>query len=211
MSRYFLNNLKKTLISKRTKAPSSQNEELSDNQKIEIGKRIKALRKEKELTQARFAVRIRRDTSTVSKIESGELELSNLVRLAICNIFGVREEWLLTGKEPQYDDRLKLLEERAKELGKDTWILFIMMKNAFNIRREAHEGLFEKKPRIILHHDEAHDPKFFELLRQFDRIYMEGAKSKISAIESMFEALDPGEKKQNPDTQPDVEIKDDNL
>jgi transcriptional regulator with XRE-family HTH domain len=183
---------------------------MNNHKNIEIGKRIKALRKEKKLTQAHFAMRIRRDTSTVSKIESGKLELSDLVRLAICNMFGVRKDWLLTGKEPKYDDRIKLLEERAKELGEDIWILFIMMKNAFNMRMEAHEAVFDRKP-IILLHDELHDPKFFELLRQFDRIYMEGAKSKIAAIESMFNALDPGEKKQAPDTQPDVEIKDDNL
>jgi transcriptional regulator with XRE-family HTH domain len=183
---------------------------MNNHKNKEIGKRIRALRKERKLTQANFARRIRRDKSTVSKIESGKLELSNLVELAICNIFGIRKDWLLTGKGPKYDDRVKLLEERAKELGEDTWILFIMMKNAYNMRREAHEAVFDKKP-IILPYDESHDPKFFELLRQLNRIFMEGDKSKIAAIESMFNALDPGEKKQNLDAQPGKESEDNNL
>ena len=78
---------------------------MHNHKNIEISKRIKTLRKEKRLTQINFGRLIRRDASTISKIESGELEASGLVRVAICNTFGIRKEWLLTGKEPKYDDR----------------------------------------------------------------------------------------------------------
>lgn len=92
------------------------------SQLIEIGKRIKLLRKDQKLTLDAFGHKIRRDYSTVSKLESGTLELSKMIKLAICNVFAVREEWLLEGKEPMYDDRWVLLEERAKELGEEIYI-----------------------------------------------------------------------------------------
>jgi transcriptional regulator with XRE-family HTH domain len=169
---------------------------LINHSKNELGKRIRALRKEKKLTQVEFSKRIRRDTSTISKIESGELELSNFVKLAICNAFGVREEWLLTGKEPKYDDRRKLLEEKAKELGEDIWYWFIKMKAAYDLRREATEAVFDKKT-TILTYDELSDPKLFALLRKVIRIYNDRDPKKNMAIESLLEALDPGEKKQD--------------
>ncbi|GEM_PF-5261016 len=54
------------------------------------------------LTQTQFAQRIYRDKSTISKIESSEIELSPSMRSAICNEFGVREEWILTGKGEKF-------------------------------------------------------------------------------------------------------------
>ncbi len=88
---------------------------------IEIGRRIKLLRKEKGLSQTAFADRIWRDVSTISKLEAGKLELSNSIRQAICDAFGVKSEWLLYGKGAMYEDRWVLLEERAKELGEDVY------------------------------------------------------------------------------------------
>ena len=95
---------------------------MKNSRLIEIGKRIKHIRKDKKLNQDAFGKKIGRDGSTISKLESGELELSNLIQLAIHNVFAVRDEWLLTGEEPIYDDRWKLLEDRAKELGEDVYI-----------------------------------------------------------------------------------------
>lgn len=87
----------------------------------EIGHRIKQLRKEKGLSQTAFADRIWRDVSTISKLEAGKLELSNSIRLAICDVLGVKSEWLLFGRGPMYEDKWVLLEERAKELGEDVY------------------------------------------------------------------------------------------
>lgn len=88
---------------------------------IEIGHRIKLLRKGKGLSQTAFADRIWRDVSTISKLEAGKLELSNSIRLAICDVLGVKSEWLLFGRGSMYEDRWVLLEERAKELGEDVY------------------------------------------------------------------------------------------
>ncbi len=99
----------------------SQGEKLNNLNYIEIGHRIKLLRKEKGLSQTAFADRIWRDVSTISKLEAGKLELSNSIRLAICDVLGVKSEWLLFGRGAMYEDRWVLLEERAKELGEDVY------------------------------------------------------------------------------------------
>ena len=89
------------------------------NKTKRIGLRIKQIRNEKGLTQAAFAEKIQRDRTLISKVEAGECELSPSVQLAICNVFGVRREWLLEGKGEMYDDRWALLAARAKELDLD--------------------------------------------------------------------------------------------
>ncbi|MGD0280675.1 MAG: helix-turn-helix transcriptional regulator [Smithella sp.] len=63
-----------------------------------IGNRIHIIRKSLKLTQREFSLRIRRDRSTIAKIESGEIELVPATRQAICNEFKVNEEWILTEK-----------------------------------------------------------------------------------------------------------------
>ncbi len=84
-----------------------------------IGKRVRQLRKEKGLTQAEFAKRLHCDRITVLNIEQEKVSPSSTVLLAICNVFGVRREWLLEGKGEMYDDRWALLAARAKELDLD--------------------------------------------------------------------------------------------
>ena len=76
----------------------------------EIGLRIKALRKEWKISQARLAQRVRRDQTTISDLERGKIALTPLMSLAICGFFAVREEWLLTGTGAKYEDRKQLLQ-----------------------------------------------------------------------------------------------------
>jgi phage repressor protein C with HTH and peptisase S24 domain len=71
-----------------------------------IGNRIKELRKELGLTQEAFGKKIYREKSIISKIENDEVELSSSMRLAICSVFGIREEWILTGEGPKKKDEL---------------------------------------------------------------------------------------------------------
>ncbi len=76
----------------------------------EIGKRIKQLRKDHlGLTQTAFAERIRRDRSTIAKIEAGE-ELTPATRQSICHEFNVREEWILSGLGEMYKDGSRIFE-----------------------------------------------------------------------------------------------------
>lgn len=110
----------------------------------QIGARIKQLRKEKRLTQEEFAKAILRDRSLISKLEAGEVELSSSIRLAICNVFGVRKEWILTGEGDMYDNRWVILEQRAKELGDDIYTELSLLK-AYKLQYRLDEALMEKK------------------------------------------------------------------
>jgi len=169
--------------------------------------RIKQLRKEKGLTQEAFAHKIKRDKSTVSKLESGEIELSPMIRLAICNVFAVREQWLLHGEEPVYDDRWKLLEERAQELGEDIYMKLITAKAGKNRLQEIYEELPKEGPPGIAEEGatftfdiksqiaENNRAIIEKWLGQIKRIIEEGDYRKASAVQSLLEVLDPEGKK----------------
>ncbi len=79
-----------------------------------IGNRIKILRKELRLTQEAFGERIYREKSIISKIENDEVELSSSIRLAICSVFGIREEWILTGEGAMKQEGASIKEAEPK-------------------------------------------------------------------------------------------------
>jgi len=85
-----------------------------------IGKRIKLLRKELGLTQQEFGKKIYRDKSIISKIEGDEVELSSSNRLAICKVFGIREDWIVKGDGEMKDlrDSDSLLEETMEMISR---------------------------------------------------------------------------------------------
>lgn len=64
--------------------------------------RIKFLRKNSGLTQEKFAERIGLKQNSIALIESGKRNISDQTILSICREFGVREEWLRTGKGEMY-------------------------------------------------------------------------------------------------------------
>lgn len=68
----------------------------------EVGNRIRTLRKDLDLSQSEFSKKIRYDQATISKAERGDIALSPLMRLVICQVFNVEEEWLLTGSGEMY-------------------------------------------------------------------------------------------------------------
>lgn len=63
-----------------------------------MNERVKKLRKAVGLTQEEFATKIQLGGSTVSKIEKGDIALTDRNINAICDAFSVSEEWLRTGK-----------------------------------------------------------------------------------------------------------------
>ena len=75
---------------------------------MNIGERIKKIRKELNLTQTEFALRIGSVQNTVTGYESGRRNPSAPVISLICREFNVNEEWLRTG---QGDMFLKIPEE----------------------------------------------------------------------------------------------------
>lgn len=62
------------------------------------GERVKAIRKAKEMSMEQFGERIGNiSKSTISNIENGNRNLTDLMLKSICIEFNVNEDWLRTG------------------------------------------------------------------------------------------------------------------
>lgn len=64
---------------------------------MDIGDRIKLLRKRLNMNQADFATPLGLRQSTIGNYESGSRGISDATILAICREYGANEEWLRTG------------------------------------------------------------------------------------------------------------------
>lgn len=67
--------------------------------------RIKEVRKYAELSQTKFAEKLKISRSAMSKLESGENTPSEQTISLICKEFNVREEWLRTGNGEMYNEK----------------------------------------------------------------------------------------------------------
>ena len=85
---------------------------------MDIGSRIKKIRKELDLTQTEFAAKIGSVQNTVTGYENGRRNPSAPVIALICEKFDVREEWLRTGEgemfKPKPSDILDQLAYKYK-------------------------------------------------------------------------------------------------
>jgi transcriptional regulator with XRE-family HTH domain len=133
------------------------------SKQLEIGQRIRGLRKECKISQASLAKRLRRDQTTISDLERGKIGLTPLMSFAICSFFAVREEWLLNGTGAKYENKKQLLEEKARELGQDIWDWFRHMKAAYDLRREAAEVLLSDRLTVSAY-DELADPELTAII-----------------------------------------------
>ena len=62
------------------------------------GERVKAIRKAKEMSMEQFGERIGNiSKSTISNIENGNRNFTDLMLKSICSEFNVNEDWLRTG------------------------------------------------------------------------------------------------------------------
>lgn len=66
--------------------------------------RLKSLRKKLSLSQEAFGKKLGVTGAGISKIESGDRNLTEQMLLAICREFNVREEWLRTGSGEMFLD-----------------------------------------------------------------------------------------------------------
>jgi transcriptional regulator with XRE-family HTH domain len=90
------------------------NRDQKDN--IEIGKRIRHLRKYYQLKQEDFAKRIKIHQSTLALFESGDRLLKDIYVKMICNEFDCDLDWLLFGKGDMIISKKHVtLEEYAKK------------------------------------------------------------------------------------------------
>lgn len=69
--------------------------------------RIRSLRELLGLSQSSFGAKVGVKQNTVSSWEAGKITPNDSAILNICQTFGVREEWLLTGEEPMMIQRPK--------------------------------------------------------------------------------------------------------
>ena len=83
---------------------------------MNIGDRLKRLRKELDLTQEAFASRIGSVQNTITGYESGRRNPSSPVISLICREFDVNEEWLRSGTgemfAPESNDELEALAKK---------------------------------------------------------------------------------------------------
>lgn len=67
--------------------------------KKQIGSKIKALRKEKRLSQQELAEKLNIDRTTLSKIENGESTPAAGILVELKRIFSISIDWLLTAND----------------------------------------------------------------------------------------------------------------
>jgi len=82
-----------------------------------IGERINLIRKKSNLSMQAFGQRLEMSSSNISRLEKGQIDVSERNIKLICSEFDINEEWLRTGKGEMYLV-LKTHEELGVELGK---------------------------------------------------------------------------------------------
>lgn len=100
---------------------------------LNIGERIKKLRKSLDLTQQKFAERIGIKGNTVAQYELGRNEPIDAVLSLICREFNVNKEWLQTGIgemfNPSLNSELDILATKYKLTSKDYIFLQKFLEN----------------------------------------------------------------------------------
>lgn len=79
-------------------------------------KRLIKLRKELNLTQADFGLKINLTRSSIANIETGQRGLTDRTISDICRVFNVNEEWLRTGEGPMFRPKKGLDNELAEHI-----------------------------------------------------------------------------------------------
>lgn len=69
-----------------------------------MGNRLKLLRDELGLNQSEFSDKLNVTSTTISKIEKGQRNLTDRMMNDICREFTVNKEWLLTGTGDMFVD-----------------------------------------------------------------------------------------------------------
>lgn len=114
--------------------------------------RIKEVRKYAELSQTKFAEKLKISRSAMSKLESGENTPSEQTISLICKEFNVREEWLRTGNGEMYNEKdgtftglLAELEETDDEFIKSLITVYMGLdEDSKQALRKIADGMAEK-------------------------------------------------------------------
>lgn len=110
---------------------------------MNIGDRIKKIRKELDLTQAEFGARIGSVQNTVTGYESGRRNPSAPVIALICEKFGVNEEWLRSGEGEMFKPAPSdVLDQLANEYNLSN-ASYIAIEKFVNLKPEKRNELIE--------------------------------------------------------------------
>lgn len=110
---------------------------------MNIGDRIKKIRKELDLTQAEFGARIGSVQNTVTGYESGRRNPSAPVVALICEKFGVNEEWLRTGEGEMFRPAPSdVLDQLANEYNLSN-ASYIVIEKFVNLKPEKRNELID--------------------------------------------------------------------
>lgn len=110
---------------------------------MDIGNRIKKIRKELDLTQAEFAAKIGSVQNTVTGYENGRRNPSAPVISLICERFNVREEWLRNGEgemfKPKPSDILDQLAYKYKLFNFD----YVMIEKFLAMPQDLRRAIYD--------------------------------------------------------------------
>ena len=97
--------------------------------------RIRAVRKNSNLTQKEFAEKLGIKQNTVASYEMGRIGISDSVVISICREFGYREEWLRDGIEPKQPPKLEEdeLAEYIEDLLSTESPTYTLIKSILNV------------------------------------------------------------------------------
>lgn len=87
-----------------------------DRPYLDVGQRVYYIRKLNDLTQTEFAEKFFVSQDLVSAIERGIKPLIEQNRKMLCHVFGVNEDWILTGEGDIYQSITKNLSIKDKEI-----------------------------------------------------------------------------------------------
>ncbi len=117
--------------------------------------RIRAVRKNSNLTQKEFAEKLGIKQNTVASYEMGRIGISDSVVISICREFGVNEEWLRNGIEPMYKEKdgsftelLSDLDDSEDDFIKNLITVYMGLdKESKDALRKIADGMAEKYKR----------------------------------------------------------------
>lgn len=94
-----------------------------------MNERLKTIRKELSLSQEAFGKKLGVTGAGISKIESGNRNLTEQMVLAICREFNVREEWLRNGGGEMFLDFTEdVFSKAAATLSNDAFVRSLIVE-----------------------------------------------------------------------------------
>ena len=110
---------------------------------MNIGDRIKKVRRDLNMTQAEFASRIGSVQNTVTGYESGRRNPSAPVIALICKEFNVNEEWLRNGEGEMFNPAPSDVLDQLADKYKLSNAAYIVVEKFVNLRPEKRKELID--------------------------------------------------------------------